>query len=281
MAILEPCRCSAATSHEVIRLKHRVILFGDMVGIPQLVHHTPREIIVGVVAAEIRPSQHDFLRTFSKRRDLPFFIQPRVDSDNYSDFVVSMKHLHPDLILIHSYSMIVRPDVLALCDVVNIHGALLPQYRGANPIQWAILNNEYETGVTMHYVDEGVDTGDIIAQCKVPMFLEDTWVSIYDRIFSSADKMISEEIPKLLSGTNTRTQQDERIAKYWPRRTPEDGLINWDDSVLYIYNLIRALVKPHPGAFYITSSGDKVIIDEYKTVKQVVDLKYKHNCGVI
>ena len=252
-----------------------------MIGIPQLVRRIPRELFFGIVVAEIRPHQHEFLEAFSEKCGVPLLIQPRVGSEHYTDFVRSLKRINPDLILIHSYSMIVREEVLSLCDVVNIHGALLPQYRGANPIQWAILNNEHETGVTMHYVDAGIDTGDIIAQYKVPMFLEDTWVTIYNRIFSAADHLIATEVPKLLSGTNKRIPQDERIAKHWSRRTPEDGLINWDESVLHIYNLIRALVKPHPGAFYISKTGDKIIIDEYCTIDDVIDLKYKHDCGLL
>jgi methionyl-tRNA formyltransferase len=254
-----------------------IVLFGDNIGIPQLMKHLPPGVVSAIVSAEIRPQQHEFLKSFSEYHHIPLVIQPVVTSERYDEFFSQLKHIYPGLIIANSYSMIIRPDVLSLCNAVNIHGALLPQYRGANPIQWAILNNAVESGTTMHYIDAGLDTGDIIAQHRVPMFIEDTWVDIYNRTFLETDVMLIEELPKLLHNNTTRTPQDESVARYWRRRTPEDGLIDWNDSVLHIYNLIRALVKPHLGAFYINSSGDKVVIDEFKTIKQVIDLKLEHD----
>ena len=91
--------------------------------------------------------------------------------------------------------------------------------------------------------------------------------------------MLVEEIPKILSGTNARVPQNEREARYWPRRKPEDGVIDWNSSVRHIYNLIRVLVKPHPGAFYIDNTGQKIVLDEYKYIPQVTNLKYSLSGG--
>ncbi len=206
---------------------------------------------------------------------LPFYIQPRKNSERFIEFTKLVDRLHPDIIIVNSYSMLLPKELLALPThgVVNIHGALLPQYRGANPVQWAIINAEKETGVTMHYMTEQFDTGDIIAQRRVPIYFEDTWIDIQNRISVAAEQMLAEEIPKILASTHSRQPQDETQARYFNRRHPEDGLIDWNQSVFDIYNLIRALVKPHPGAFY-HQNGFNVIIDDYQSIFQVTNMKY-------
>ncbi len=261
---------------ERTRMISRLLVFGDDIGVAQLLRHLSSEIVCGIVAAEIRPHQHSSLRDLANKLHLPFIIQPSVVSTEYLAFVERVASLNPDLILVNSYSMLLRPEILAipLYGAVNIHGALLPQYRGANPVQWALLNDETETGVTMHYMDEHFDTGDVIAQRHVPIYFEDTWQDVQTRIYAETEKMLAEELPKLLAGTNTRRPQDESRAHSWHRRHPEDGLIDWQQSVRHIYNLVRALVKPHPGAFYQDASGKRVILDEYLTIPQVTALKY-------
>lgn len=258
----------------------RIITFGDDAGLPQLLKTIPAKLVCGLVGAEIRPHQHDSLRKLAETHRLPLLIQPRVSSPAYPMFIEKLRRLAPELIIVNSYSMLIRSDVLAIPRFggVNIHGALLPQYRGCNPTQWALLNNESETGVTMHYMTAEFDTGDIIAQRQVPIYLEDTWRDIQARIREATVAMLAEEIPKLLNQTNTRQTQDESKARYYKRRRPEDGLIDWQKSVLDIYNLVRALVKPHPGAFHYSGS-DKVVLDEYLSIPQVTALKYSVRAG--
>jgi len=130
----------------------------------------------------------------------------------------------------------------------------------------------------MHYMEATFDTGDIIAQREVPIYIEDTWLHIRSRIACAVALLLTEELPKLLQGENNRVPQDETVAHHWNRRHPEDGLIDWSNSVINIYNLIRALVKPHPGAFYFTKSG-KVVLDDYRAVPQVISLKYGFEGG--
>jgi methionyl-tRNA formyltransferase/RimJ/RimL family protein N-acetyltransferase len=253
-----------------------VLVFGNDIGLPQSLRHLPSDVVCGIVAAEIRPHEHKALRDIAEYLHLPFIIQPRVRSPEYPTFVQKVKQINPDLIFVNAYSMLLRPEVLAIprYGAVNVHEALLPKYRGPNPIQWALLNDETETGVTMHYMDEHFDTGDIIAQQRVPIYFDDTWQDVQERIFLKTDSMFKEEIPKLLAGKIKRLPQDENLAKRCPRRRPEDGQIDWQQSVRHIYNMVRALVKPLPGAFYLDTSGQHIVLDKFLTLPQVTALKY-------
>ncbi|MBI5740646.1 MAG: methionyl-tRNA formyltransferase [Nitrospirae bacterium] len=257
----------------------RIVVFGDTHGVPQLQRHLPQGFMVAVIAAEIRPQYFEPLQIISDSNEIPLIIQPRHASTNYPAFVEALTDLAPDFIMVNSYSMKLHPDILVLPKhgAVNIHGALLPQYRGANPIQWAILNDDKETGVTMHYMDDDFDTGDLIAQKKVPINVSDTWLDVQKRITRATEEMLRAKIPDLLNGTSGRLPQNENKARHWPRRKPEDGLIDWRNDVHYIYNLIRSLVKPLPGAFYFDEEGRKIVIDYFLSIEDVRRLQNKQN----
>lgn len=257
-----------------------VVLFGDSLGIPQLLEVLPAELIRGLVGADIRRHDHPQLRSIAETSKVPLLIQPKRTSPRYPSFLEQILDVAPDLILVNSYSMLLGRELLEMpkCGAVNIHGALLPQYRGSNPIQWALLNNEIETGVTMHYMSADFDTGDIIAERRVPIHFEDTWRDIQTRILAATQVMLAEEIPRLLSHANARQPQDQAKARYFRRRHPEDGRIDWQDSILSIYNLVRALIKPHPGAFYYQGT-DKVVLDEYLSIPKLTALKYSAQGG--
>mgnify|MGYP001376040197 CR=1 FL=1 len=257
-------------------MTQRIALFGDTFGVPLTLKVISADMIAVCVAAEIRPHQHAELRRLCETYQIPFRIQPRISSESYPAFVQGLRALDLDLILSNCYSMLIRPEILSIprLGAVNIHGALLPQYRGCNPIQWALLNNETETGATMHYMAAEFDAGDIIAQRRVPMHIQDTWRDVLARIGEATEEMLKEEVPRILTQTNNRQPQDETKACYYKRRQPEDGFIDWKQwSVIHVYNLVRALVKPHPGAFYYRAS-EKVVVDGYLTVPKVTALKY-------
>src|SRR4029078_1712177 len=131
-----------------------------------------------------------------------------------------VRELAPDLILVNSYSMLLPPEILSIprFECVNVHGAPLPKYRGSNPIQWAIINNETETGVTMHYMTAEFDAGDIIAQRRVPIGPEDTWLDVRGRVAAATRELLREEIPRVIAQTNNRTAQNESEACSFPRR---------------------------------------------------------------
>jgi methionyl-tRNA formyltransferase len=254
----------------------RVLLFGDDLGLPQLLRYIPTDIVCNIIFAKIRSHQHEAAKKISKDYHIPLMFQPQVNDPEYSVFFKHISSLKPDLIVVNSYSMIIQPEILSLTmgNTINIHGALLPQYRGANPTQWAILNDEFETGVTMHYMTEKIDNGDIIAQKRIPIFFDDTWRDIQSRILIATDSLLGEEIPKILSGNTIRVPQDDKKARYWRRRNPEDGRIDRDMSVREIYNLIRALVKPHPGAYFVDNNDRKIVLDEFLHIPEVTAIKY-------
>jgi hypothetical protein len=156
---------------------------------------------------------------------------------------------------------------------INVHGGLLPQYRGANPTQWAIIRGEQQTGVTMHILADEIDAGPIIAQRLVPILLQDTWCDVHARIAEATEGLLAEQLPSVLAEKSSAVPQEEARAHTFPRRKPEDGRIDMADRVIDIYNLIRALVHPHPGAFYDTDRG-RVVLDRYRTIAEVVALKY-------
>jgi methionyl-tRNA formyltransferase len=258
----------------------RILVFGDSWGIPQLIRHLPPERISAIVAAEIRVQYHAELKALADSLRVPFLVQPRKGSDDYSAFVERVRTLAPDLIVVNSYSMLLQPEILLIPRVgcINVHSALLPKYRGSNPLQWPIINNETETGVTMHYMTAEFDTGDIIAQRRVPIHFRDTWLDLQTRCAAATDDMLEQEMAKILSQTNDRRPQDEKWATRSRRRRPDDGLIDWHQQVISIHNLIRALVKPLPGAFYY-SGAKKVTLDQYVFVPEVVALKYAADVG--
>jgi methionyl-tRNA formyltransferase len=252
-----------------------VVLFGDTVGLPRLLRLLPEGSVRAVVMAGIRPAQREALEALSADAGVPLLVQPRRDDTGHAGFVRSLDALAPDLILVDSYSMLLAPDVLAVArrDALNVHGALLPQYRGANPTQWALLNDERETGVTIHVMSEAFDAGDIVAERRVPIRFTDTWLDIHARIADATEALLAEQLPGILAGAYERRPQDPALARHFRRRTPEDGRIDWDASVLAIYNLVRALVAPNPGASY--RDGDEtVVVDRYLTISEVAALKY-------
>jgi methionyl-tRNA formyltransferase len=253
----------------------RVVLFGDTVGLPRMLRLLPRASVRATVRASNRPALREPLEALSAAAGLPLLVQPRRDDPEHPAFVRRLEELAPDLILVDSYSMLLAPEALAAArrEALNVHGALLPAYRGANPTQWALLNDERETGVTIHVMSPEFDAGDVVAERRVPIRFDDTWVDVHARIAEATEALLAEQLPGILAGAYERRPQDPALARHFRRRTPEDGWIDWDASVLRIYNLLRALVAPNPGAFY--RDGDEtIVLDRYHTISEVAALKY-------
>jgi methionyl-tRNA formyltransferase len=144
---------------------------------------------------------------------------------------------------------------------VNVHGSLLPRYRGRTPHVWAIINGEKQTGVTLHILDENCDTGDIISQVSVEITWEDTGASLLRKFEELYIPIIRSVISDAESGKITSKKQDNSKASFFRKRTPEDGQINWEWQRERIYNWVRAQAFPYPGAFtYFNNS--KIIIDK-------------------
>jgi UDP-4-amino-4-deoxy-L-arabinose formyltransferase/UDP-glucuronic acid dehydrogenase (UDP-4-keto-hexauronic acid decarboxylating) len=132
---------------------------------------------------------------------------------------------------------------------LNLHGSLLPKYRGRCPINWVLVNGEAETGVTLHYMTPRADDGDIVCQEKIPISDTDTARTVHDKAANTVADMLKGILPKLRDGTAPRIPQDHSQATYFGARGPEDGKIDWSQDAYKIRNLVRAVSRPYPGAF--------------------------------
>jgi methionyl-tRNA formyltransferase len=132
---------------------------------------------------------------------------------------------------------------------VGIHASLLPKYRGGAPINWAIINGEKMSGVSLFYLGDGVDNGDIISKKRFPISDTDSCREVYDKATRASIEILKVTLPKLAAGTANRIPQNESEATCFPQRNPNDGRIDWRWRGRTIYNFIRAQTKPYPGAF--------------------------------
>jgi len=165
--------------------------------------------------------------------------------------VEKVRALAPDLILVIGWTRLLGADVLRIPGrgCIGFHASLLPRYRGRAPVNWAIINGEKETGNTMFFLDEGVDTGDVIAQRRIPIARDDTCATLYRKVADSAIGMLEENLPLLKTGRAPRKPQDHGLATVMPRRRPEDGIIDWTRPACALYDWVRALTHPYPGSF--------------------------------
>jgi methionyl-tRNA formyltransferase len=131
----------------------------------------------------------------------------------------------------------------------NVHGSLLPKYRGRAPVNWAILHGEAETGATLHHMVAQPDAGDIVDQERVPIGPEDPVGTVMGRVRDAAVTVLERQMDNLLRGTAPRSPQDHAQATYFGRRRPEDGRIDWRRPARELFNLVRAVTRPYPGAF--------------------------------
>ena len=142
---------------------------------------------------------------------------------------------------------------------VNMHGSYLPRYRGRVPVNWQIINGENEGGVTLHYMIDRPDAGDIISQKNIPISQNDTPVTLLSKIQYEGKKILKNSIHSILDGTCERIKQNDNNASYFGGRTPDDGKIDWHKKSQEIYNLIRGVTYPYPGSFSYLNNK-KIII---------------------
>jgi methionyl-tRNA formyltransferase len=176
-------------------------------------------------------------------------------------FVAVIKALQPDFLFSCYYRHLLKQTLLHMprLGALNLHGSLLPRYRGRVPVNWVLVNGESETGVTLHYMESKADTGDIVAQECVPIATEDTAATLFARMTVAAGKLFRTTYPLLRRGQAPRQPQDHSRASYFGGRRPEDGRIDWRKPAVAIYNLMRAVTHPYPGAF-TTLDGKKLFI---------------------
>lgn len=201
-----------------------------------------------VLAVVLRKQQSDpTLEQFAQQHSITC---NRPDSVNDVDFVQYVRALAPELNISVSYDQILGKDIRqsAPKGFINVHAGKLPFYRGRNPINWAIINNETEIGLTVHFVDKGIDTGDIIVQQTLPLVWEDDYQTALGKVHAALPELVSEGVKLIETGDANPTPQAHLEGSYFSRRIPGDEWIEWDDSSLDIYNKIRAITHPAPGA---------------------------------
>jgi len=174
--------------------------------------------------------------------------QPRRVRD--AEFVEHLKTLVPDAVIVAAYGQILPKDILMLpkFGCINIHASLLPLYRGAAPVNWAIIRGEKETGITIMQMDEGMDTGAILAQERIPIEPNDTAGTLMEKLSVLGANLITAALPQVVSGKLVPTAQDSSQATLAPLLKKADGLINWVRPAVEIHNRVRGL-SPWPGAY--------------------------------
>ncbi|MEI7236949.1 bifunctional UDP-4-amino-4-deoxy-L-arabinose formyltransferase/UDP-glucuronic acid oxidase ArnA [Pectobacterium brasiliense] len=214
------------------------------------------------------PGENHFYASVAKaaaEMDVPVFAPEDV---NHPLWVNRIRELAPDVIFSFYYRTLLSDDILQLPSfgAFNLHGSLLPRYRGRAPVNWVLVNGETQTGVTLHKMVSRADAGDIVAQSVVAIDEEDTALTLHGKCRTAAAALLAQQLPLIRSREITLTPQDDSRASYFGRRTAADGLIDWQKSACEINNLIRAVTEPYPGAF--TFLGErKVIIWRARVVK--------------
>jgi methionyl-tRNA formyltransferase len=180
-----------------------------------------------------------------------------------------------DFLLVFSFDTILREEILQIDEVkkLNIHCGKLPKYRGANILNWVIIKGEPITAVTLHEIDSGVDTGPIIADWDVEVYVSDTPLILQSRLEESILSFASKKIIDYLENRIVPKPQDQTISPSFKRRSPEDGLIDWSQSNIEIYNLIRGLANPWPGARYVDENNQLQIVGNVLSLKEIETLR--------
>jgi methionyl-tRNA formyltransferase len=203
-----------------------------------------------VVTVEDDPREQQWFGSVARTArdyDLPV-ITP--EDAQHPQLLRQVQELAPDFVFSFYYRALLPAPLLACArrGALNMHGSLLPKYRGRAPLNWAILKGERETGATLHYMNERADAGDIVDQQAVPILPDDDARTVFTKVMVAAEMVLARSLAGLIAGTAPRLPQRE-LGPYFGRRGPEDGRINWQHSAADIHNLVRAVAPPYPGAF--------------------------------
>lgn len=197
---------------------------------------------------------------------------------NHPLWTARIEKMNPDFIFSFYYRKPISADILKLAakGAYNLHGSLLPKYRGCAPLNWAVINGEKESGVTLHVMTDQIDCGGIIAQEKFSIEDNDTAKDVHLKAVAAAEKMLGKTLPAILSGKAKAKKQDEKLATQFGRRRPADGLIDWTKDAEAVRNLVRGVTRPFPGAFTYAANQKYLIWDV-----SVVPMKKKVQAGII
>lgn len=207
--------------------------------------------VVGLITHEDSPGENIWFKTpaaAATARGIPVHAPEKAGTAEWVERIAAMR---PDLILSVYYRNMIGGKILGLAPLgaFNMHGSLLPKYRGRAPINWAVLNGEPRIGMTLHRMVREPDAGDIVDQDGVDIGPRDTAEQAFRKVLPCARRVLGRQIDALLSGTARETPQDHSQATYFGGRKPEDGRIDWSRSSRQVFNLVRAVTDPYPGAF--------------------------------
>ena len=213
--------------------------------------------VVCVVTHKDSPTEtiwFDSVAGLAARHDIPV-ITPEEPND--PAVVAELALLKPDFLFSFYYRLMLKAPLLDLPKhgAWNMHGSLLPKYRGRVPVNWAIIHGERETGATLHQMVEKPDAGGILAQQAVPILPDDTAFEVFNKVTLAAEMALDRVLPDLLAGRAVAKPQDLAAGSYFGGRKAEDGRIDWNQPAPVVHDLIRAVAPPYPGAFSDTPKG--------------------------
>ncbi|CCQ94645.1 Methionyl-tRNA formyltransferase [[Clostridium] ultunense Esp] len=239
--------------------------------------------VIGVVLRYNNPDIK--LKLLAEKNNISVYMYKNI---NDKRFIEIMKEKKIDLGVSMSFDQIIKEDLrqVARFGFINCHAGKLPNYRGRNIINWAIINDEKEIGITVHFIDNGIDTGDIIAQKAISITEEDNYGTLLEKVTYKCPEILYESIIKIKNGNFERIKQDHINGSYFSYRRMGDELIDWNWSSRRIYNFIRALYEPSPGAqtYY---KGEKIHVWESQEIDYPIyistpgEIIGKNNNGII
>ena len=206
-----------------------------------------------------RHSDYADLSTIAQLADSTVIFEQNINSP---DVIDAMRHVDPDLCLVIGWSQICKKEfrAIARCGNIWFHPAPLPRFRGRAVIPWTILQGEAMSGSTLFWLDEGTDSGPIMLQTLFPIAFDETARSLYSKHVANLATMVPQAVQLVQSGSALSIPQDQTMASYCARRTPDDGIIAWHQTANSILRFIRAVGEPYPGAFTFCD-GEKLFID--------------------
>ena len=202
------------------------------------------------------------VETVAKRNGIPV-ITP--DDANTDAVIEQVSQCRPDFIFSFYYRQMLSQELLAIPTrgAFNVHGSLLPAYRGRVPVNWAIIHGEKQSGVSLHRMEIKPDAGNLLAQRAVPILSNDTAFDVFQKLKCVAETLLVETVPEMLAGRAAETPMDLSKGSYFSGRKPEDGRIDWRLPAIDIHNLVRAVAPPYPGAFFDSGSHHVELLGSY------------------
>ncbi|MCF8195211.1 MAG: formyltransferase [Polynucleobacter sp.] len=213
-----------------------------------------------VVTHEDHPEEVIWFESVSKlcqARHIPYITPTDL---NTPELVQQIQNIAPDYLFSFYYRFMIPDQILSLAKIaaLNMHGSLLPKYRGRVPVNWAVLHGEIKTGATLHVMETKPDAGDIVSQKQVPIGPDDTAFMVFNQVAQAAVIVLDEVLPELRNGNFSRRPNRLQEGSYFGARKPEDGRIDWQQPAAQVYNLYRAVAPPYPGAF--TQIGQRRLV---------------------